>query len=473
MGFFHSALSFLMGAFSQTMAQTAPPQMEGRIDVSKYSPPDIITRDVCIIGGGPAGTHAAIRLRQHNKSVVVLEKQDRLGGQTNTYIDPESGRAVDYGVTYFQNLSSVREMFEYFEIPLTKAVFDYKMHMFDFRTGTPVQDSSKAEMAAFTEKYMAQLAKYPYLKTGFDLPDPVPEDLLLPFGEFVQKYDMMPAVGQMGAWINALGDWQTMPTLYIMKYMCADTMKGVKTGFVRPADHNNSAIYDAARKELGEDALLNSRVVQMDRDDTKGWVYMEVQSGSQTRLIRAKKIIVAFPPHLDNFGGFDVSPKEKELFSQFQHIYFYPALVRIQGIPDNVCYINRGADHPFLRPQLPGILMMRTSDVQGLCTVHFSSRFPVSEEQVKAGIVKGISSIRETQGIDGTDLEFVRLANHSPYQMTVSADAIAHGFYQELNALQGERHTYYTGATFDSHNTPQIWNFTEQLLQEQILKSLE
>ena len=198
MGFFHNVLSLLMGVFPQTMAQTAPPQMEGRIDVSKYSPFDIITRDVCIIGGGPAGTHAAIRLRQHNKSVVVVEKQDRLGGQTNTYIDPESGRAVDYGVTYFQNLSSVRDMFGHFEIPLTKAVFDYKMHMFDFRTGTPVQDSSKAEMAAFTEKYMAQLAEYPYLKTGFDLPDPVPEDLLLTFGEFVRKYDMMPAVGQIG-----------------------------------------------------------------------------------------------------------------------------------------------------------------------------------------------------------------------------------------------------------------------------------
>ena len=35
--------------------------------------------------------------------------------------------------------------------------------------------------------YAAQLARYPYLDAGFDLPYPVPSDLLLPFGDFVKK----------------------------------------------------------------------------------------------------------------------------------------------------------------------------------------------------------------------------------------------------------------------------------------------
>jgi heterodisulfide reductase subunit A-like polyferredoxin len=49
-------------------------------------PPPIeetIVRDVCILGGGSTGTYAAIRLSQDmGKSVVVIEKTERLGGHT-------------------------------------------------------------------------------------------------------------------------------------------------------------------------------------------------------------------------------------------------------------------------------------------------------------------------------------------------------------------------------------------------------
>jgi heterodisulfide reductase subunit A-like polyferredoxin len=46
---------------------------------------DIIERDVAIIGGGSAGTYAAVRLRDLGKSVIVIEKDVVLGGHTDTY----------------------------------------------------------------------------------------------------------------------------------------------------------------------------------------------------------------------------------------------------------------------------------------------------------------------------------------------------------------------------------------------------
>jgi monoamine oxidase len=60
-----------------------------------------IERDVCIIGGGAAGTYAALGLRDRGRSVVVVEKSERLGGHCETFRDPASGAAIDIGVIVF------------------------------------------------------------------------------------------------------------------------------------------------------------------------------------------------------------------------------------------------------------------------------------------------------------------------------------------------------------------------------------
>ena len=39
---------------------------------------DPLSRDVVIIGGGASGAHAAVWLRDHGKSVIVVEKRDTL-----------------------------------------------------------------------------------------------------------------------------------------------------------------------------------------------------------------------------------------------------------------------------------------------------------------------------------------------------------------------------------------------------------
>jgi hypothetical protein len=61
----------------------------------------VIQRDVCILGGGAAGTYAALRLRDQGRSVVILERGDRLGGHAETFEDPDTGVPIDIGVQIF------------------------------------------------------------------------------------------------------------------------------------------------------------------------------------------------------------------------------------------------------------------------------------------------------------------------------------------------------------------------------------
>ena len=447
------------------------------MDFAQYGASNTITREVCVIGGGAAGRYSAIRLRQLNKSVVVIERQARLGGQTTTYMDPVTGQSIDYGVTYFQNLPLVRAFFDHFKIPLSSVSFDFHLDMVDLHAETRVASSSyppPTEAAQAKEKYLAELARYPYLKAGFDLPSPVPEDLLLPFGDFLRKHTMEAAIFELGTLVNPLGDWAAKPTLYVFKYLNLDVMEGAKTNFLRPVDRNNSAPYVAAQRELGEDVLLSSHIKRSQRGHSDGWNYIEVQSPSGQKLIRAKKIIVAAPPKPDNLAGFGLTDAETKVFSQFDNIYFYPALVRITGLPENVCYQNRGTNDPFLRPQVPSMVLLRPNEVHSLRTVHYASPRPLSEDQVKEGILQDIRRLLSITNIeDVSEPEFVVVGNHSPYHLTVSADAIANGFYDKLNGLQDTLNTYYTGAAFESQNTPQIWQVTEDLLLQQVVPSLQ
>jgi hypothetical protein len=54
----------------------------------------------------------------------------------------------------------------------------------------------------------------------------------------------------------------------------------------------------------------------------------------------------------------------------------------------------------------------------------------------------------------------VALANHTPNNLHVSNENVRNGFYKKLYALQGHRSTYYTGYTFCTDYSPQLWNYT-------------
>lgn len=66
-----SLLKAVLGsAVLLSVSQAAP-----LFDERSFAPQDIITRDVCIIGGGSTGTYSAVRLSQDmGKTVMIVEK---------------------------------------------------------------------------------------------------------------------------------------------------------------------------------------------------------------------------------------------------------------------------------------------------------------------------------------------------------------------------------------------------------------
>ncbi|KAE8379735.1 hypothetical protein BDV26DRAFT_291048 [Aspergillus bertholletiae] len=454
-----SAVSWLGGAIS---VPGSPPEL----DLSQFKDHQIITRDVCIIGGGAAGTYAAIRLRHMNQSVVVVEKENHLGGHVNTYNDPVTKVAVDYGVLYYENQPLVQEYFDHFHIALEKVpVLGQRStpRRIDLRTGTPVSPAT-GDMSSALAAYSTQLLKYPYLETGFNLPNPVPPDLLLPFGEFVKKYSLEGVVDIIASFNQGVGDLLQQTTLYMLKYFNLNVIQGAMSGFFVPSSHNNSELYGAAQNELGQDALLSSTVLQTYRYEESELVYAVVQTPFGKRLIRARKLIVAIPPRLGVLHGIDLDESERELFEQFHNTCYYTALARIPGLPQGTQITNRANNTNYQLPPLPAIYVINTTREPKLFSILYGSKEHMTEAKVKASMTRSVIQLRNA-GIPVEPPQFVGYSDHSPFLLTLPADAIRNGFYRRLNDLQGYRNTYYMSATFNTHDSAQVWSFIDRLLE--------
>lgn len=260
--------------------------------------------DVCVIGGGAAGTYAAIKSKDLGKTVAVVEQKDRLGGHTHTYTDPQTKKTIELGVAEWQNTSEVRDWFKRFNIPLYK--YNYTIpgvtsEDVDFLTGklaTPKQ----GDLIGAWDAFQKQVAKYPFLDDDLShIPFPVPDDLLLPFGQFIRKYNLSDAVPYLSLYGQGWGNFVTLPTLLAIKYFPPSFFgpDSLATGQGALAAKNNSLIYGKAGEELGDNVLLSSTVVSMDRS-RKNLAKLTVQTPSGKRTIHAKKLISAIPPRKCN-----------------------------------------------------------------------------------------------------------------------------------------------------------------------------
>ncbi|EDO02409.1 hypothetical protein SS1G_04885 [Sclerotinia sclerotiorum 1980 UF-70] len=202
--------SFLsLGAFAATNSTSSV-----TINSVTYKSVEHIDRDVVVIGGGSSGTYAAISLLDAGKTVAVIDNQDRMGGHTNTYTDPKTGLTGDYGVSVFHNIEIVKTYAARLNVTLKVSGTSTLSTVYaDFRTGLENTTYSTASFTTGLALYMAQLQKYPYVETGFDLPNPVPEDLLLTFGDFAIKYNLgNDFLGFLFSFAEGLGDLLSKPT---------------------------------------------------------------------------------------------------------------------------------------------------------------------------------------------------------------------------------------------------------------------
>ncbi|TVY91711.1 Beta-cyclopiazonate dehydrogenase [Lachnellula willkommii] len=433
----------------------------------------VISQDISIVGGGSAGTYAAVRLQALGKTVLLIEQTDRLGGNTQTYHDPVSNKTVDYGVRIWHDMPEVRNYFAHLNVSLVRTNFStpgVTTRYVDFNTGQVNLTYVRPDTKLAFQEYSAQAAKYPFLDYGFELPSPVPEDLLLPLGEFVKKWSLESLVPTLWQNNQGIGNLLQTPTIYVLKYFGNSIIQGFQTGFLTTANRDNSALYEAASRVLDPNVLYSSTILAMERE-TKSGVQIVVKTPTETILVKSKKLVIAVQPLLADMASFDLSVSEQSLFAQFKSNEYFAGVLKNTGIPDNISLTNIDASQPYALPQPPNLYSIAQTGIPGFQTVTYLGATNTDLSTATTNPDNGAIQQAILDGLMKLDIrdknakpEFAAASVHAPFELTVSADAIEGGFYGELYGLQGRRNTWYTSATFHVHDSSLIWRFTEGLL---------
>ncbi|KAJ7851844.1 hypothetical protein B0H14DRAFT_2761177, partial [Mycena olivaceomarginata] len=441
-----------------------------------------IYRDVVVIGGGSAGTYAAFRLQQEGFSVAVLEKNNRLGGHVNTFHVPGTNTTFDYGVIVYHNISIAANYFSALGVDIIAAppnggTATYADLNGDAKATTVIPPSipwaDSAVVTAALKKYISLYnTQFPFLDDGFNLPDPVPEDILLPWANFMAKYGLDAAAFNVYEINQGVGNEMALPALYAMKYfssLTAGGVLGIEPEFIATADFNNQGIYDKALGKLdeGKGAFLNTTISQVTRGEHGVSVVIKTPIGGE-QIVRAKQLVIAIPPIVSELQaiGLDLSPEEENIFGQASLKWYFDTVIENSGLPDDITLTNIDFTKPDGIPiahQM--VLKVDLTGVPGLHRLYYSSDQDISDTDVKADILDTLSRYRTANGLNtSVETVFAGFHNHAPYEITVPVDAIRKGYYKKRNELQGCRNTWYTGAAWQAHDSTLIWNFTESVV---------
>lgn len=424
-------------------------------------------------------------MKDAGKSVILIEKKGRLGGHTETYTDPATDTPIDYGVVVFENIPVVNDYFKRFNIPLAPSTFGAgRSESYDFRSGEKLTlEAPTAEIGIALSRYAAQLAKYPKLDDGQFLPNPVPADLLLPFGDFVKKYQLEALVRTFYSFLPGVGDLLSLPTVEVMRY-CGTTLVGaVSTGdFLATARRNNSELYGAAEAELRSTSslLINSEVLFTDRRNGNKRVLLFVKTPTGFKAISAKKLVIAIPPKLDFLAPLNPDSQENKVFSRFVNAGYYAGILKNSGIPDDLTVGNFAENTTFNLPDLPATYNFVPTGIPDLHAFYYGTprtsrtSSPLPDDVVQVNIIADLKRIQAANpyAFEQTEPDFAVYSSHAPFFLHFDAEDTKRGYYDKMYKLQGKRNTFWTGAAWRTHDSSQIWKYTKEQVLPKLLAQL-
>lgn len=460
------------------------------IDERSFPSHHIITKDVAIIGGGAAGTYAAVRLREDlNTSVVLIEPQNRLGGHVQTYMIPGTNRTIEYGVQSYVPYGRAVEFFKRFGIE-TAPFVSRRLTTINVNgeTGKALTGytppSSNATTEAF-QRWLKIVEKYESLVDpgywNFPPPDSIPADFLTPFGEFAKKHSLEAAAPRIMVISNiGVGGLKKVLTLHVIQAFGVPTTRSLLDGTFFAPVGSNSLVYQRAYDLLKPDVFLSTSLIETERDTS--CVRLVVKNKDGEHLIKAKRVVYTpAPSRVSNLERFDEDRKETEVFNPWVYTWSFVGIAKIPCIPENysVAYIAPAAvpdDHVAVREMPYTLRFDSTGPIGlGLFRVLFAANYSFTHDEAKEFAAKKVQQVVDAGTLNFTGeckVDYQAFVDHNSVLWPQTAEALKDGFVQKLYELEGYRSTWWTGERWSAGYSSGVWAFTETVM-ERLLKDIK
>lgn len=355
----------------------------------------------------------------------------------------------------------------------------------DFATGETVAEyvpPTAADRTGGLKRFLEAAEPYESMLLpgywDFPAPEDIPDDLMLPFGEFATKYGFEAALPQMFQIPGPVPDFVNALTLHVMQVFGAPMARAL-TGDAptfTPTEHDNTELYRRIGTLLGDDVLYLSEVMGAERGD-EGATLTVRDSGGEEIIVKADRLLVAFEPTMGAMEPFDLDEGEFTVFKKWEDTKVFAGIVRHPSLPSNISLVNtvpEAAPGNYLAfPESP-ILARFDHMGSDLFRVFIVTDGDLGVDGAQKLVRDSLAHLIETGTVEDGDIEdlnFAAFVDHGPMHLRARAEEISAGFIQELYALQGRRSTWYTGAAWSVQYTTLLWEFNDILLPK-LLESL-
>lgn len=437
---------------------------------------------ICIIGAGAAGLSAGWYLKERGYNhVTILEKEARIGGKCHTIT--YGGKSFDLGANYITSgYTEVMALARKFNAEMytegSLRAFDVDNKKFTGLLKAVLRNTSLWRVGWQSVKYIYKRWRLNGIistsNPGFGKISAY-KDLTASFENWLEKNDLkdLETIFEVPISLMGYGQLRQIPAAYALTYLSVSTFLDLIFAALNPSIRGYPKRFKEGYQRLWEkiswelDVTPGAQVESIERNGKIVITYSAIDdflfSDHKTlKKISCDYVILACPlygPVLEKFMTF--TTKEAEVFGKKDQIIYDPFIVTTYNIPGSAAFFAATYMLPETNVGQPFVITRQFKD-NYLVSFYTRTKFceHISKETILAQNVEFAKN--------NFDIELGPYETYSefPYFQHVNSEVMSSGFYDKLEALQGDNNTFYTGGLMNFELVETITNYSKHLIKK-------
>ncbi len=402
-----------------------------------------------IVGAGAAGLAAAEALRAKGyANVTILEKEAFAGGKCRSI--EYDGRTYEIGAGIIaENCTAIKKLARKYAVEVARVKYGETLFI-DAHTGLPQKErTTLVERISLLAQILLRYRKlvrrfYRNKNPGLSRMD---AEFCLPFSEWTVRNGVTLIEKQLAPFFVGFGYgyFDEVPTAYVLKHYSWETIRSFIAEKLYTFPNGIQHLWTAVAKD--HDVRYGTTIRSIVRGDA---VTVRTDTGEH-----AFDRIILTSPLDESLGYMDATAEEKNLFSKIEYVDYRTCAVLLKDFPKLDGYvpgnfISTRKGHP--------LFWHHQHEDSDFYAFYVMGDFKMSDEEV-------LQRIRHLVQKMGGSVVSPHSVTHWKYFPHVSCEEMQNGYFDKLEALQGEHHTYFAGELLNFSTVEHTADYARKLVE--------